>query len=269
MKKSRFIIIVCLCCIVYSVFIYMEKKDNGTGASPMLDVPESVLVASVKDNEKKLLKDVKASDKEDGDITSKVFIESISEFDENKERLITYAVFDNDDHITRATRKMKYKDYQAPKFDILIPLTTVYYGNENYFLNHISATSSVDGNITSKVSFTFNYEETKTSTIQYTVEDSCGVQSSINLNVHDFPDTGTIDIELYEHLIYVPVGTNLTPSAYIKGVNYMGMESDEMIHDIKIHTDYDKTKKGTYEVIYDINGDGGEYGATKMVVVVE
>lgn len=269
MKKSRFVIIVCICLIAYGTFRYVDQKDVDTGQSPVFHIPETTLKVSVKAKEKDLLAGIVVTDYEDGDISGKAFVESISPFDENKERTVTYAVFDKDDHISRGTRKIKYKDYKAPKFDIIKPLTTVYFGNQNYFLNHVTAYSSVDGNLTPNISFDANLNETGPSTVRYSVVDSCGVESSIDLEVSNVAPNSTIDIELSDYLIYVPKGKQLEPLDYIKNINYLGMQANDLISDVSVHTNYNPNKKGMYEIIYKINKGNDEFGATKLVVVVQ
>ena len=269
MKKSHFIIVLCLLIIFYLSFIYLSKEDVDNGYAPIINVPDSVLKISVKADEKDLLQDVSAHDIENGDITSKVFIENISEFDENKERVITYAVFDNDDHISRATRKLKYTDYKAPKFNIVAPLCVEYFGNKNDYLSHINAVSTIDGDITSKVSFVYDHSEDIPSTVTYTVSDSSGTESTLKLNVFDLTSSGTIDIQLSKYLIYVPLGKKINFRDYIEKVIYMDIDSKEMMDDIKIHTEYDPNKKGTYDVVYELNASNGETQMTKLVVIVE
>lgn len=269
MKKSRFITIVCICLVAYGSFRYMDQKDVDTGQSPVFHIPESTLKVSVKAKEKDLLAGIVVTDYEDGDISGKAFVESISPFDENKERTVTYAVFDKDDHIARGTRKIKYKDYKAPKFDIIQPLTLVYYGNQNYFLNHVTAYSPVDGNITSNISFDFHLNEKGISTVEYKVSDSCGTESSIKLNVSDLALNATVDIELSDYIIYVPKGKQIEPLDYVESIKIAGMESNELIDKISVHSDYNPDKKGMYEIIYKINQGNGEFGATKLVVIVQ
>ena len=269
MKKSRFVILISLLCVGYAIFLFMDSRVKNFGENPVMSVPNSTLKISTKAKDTALLKGVKVLDKEDGDISSKAFIESISEFDENNERLITYAVFDSDDNIVRSTRKLSYTDYEKPKFDIKKPLTIMYYGNGNYFLNHISAYSSVDGDITSNVSFITKFNDNNTGMVRYTVTDSCGVESSIELKVSDIALNATIDIELYENLIYVKKGKEFSPLAYVKSVNDKGIERNDLIRNIDVYSDYDNSKAGMYEVVYELSKSNGESGATKLVVIVE
>ena len=271
MKNIKFISVLIIVAMIYTGFIFLDHREQTHGESPVISVSDKVLEVSVKDKDKKLLKGVKASDKEDGNITSRVFIENISEFDENKERTITYAVFDNDDHITRATRKIKYNDYKAPTFDIAFPLVTRYFGNRSYYLQHVKAKSSVDGDISSKLNFkVINPDITSPyDLIEYQVTDSTGTTSTIRLKANDIIGDGKVEINLYDNLIYVDKGTNIHPMAYVEEVKYLDMEDQELYRNIKVQTDYNPDKAGTYEFIYHVTAPNGDYGVSKLVVVVK
>ena len=113
-KKKLLWIVFGLFCLIYIGFIGYSMISTKIGNAPELTLPQTVLSVDVKADDHQLLQDIKAVDKEDGDLTDKVFIESISSFNENKERTVTYGVFDSDDHLVKATRQIKYTDYQEP-----------------------------------------------------------------------------------------------------------------------------------------------------------
>lgn len=87
----------------YGGFLFLESRIKDDGHDPVITVSQAPLQVSVNDKEDSLLNGVSAIDIEDGNITSNVYIESISPFDDQKMRTITYAVLDSDDHIARAT----------------------------------------------------------------------------------------------------------------------------------------------------------------------
>ena len=68
------------------------------------------------DSEERLLEGVTAYDGKDGDLTSKVFVESISNFVEPGVSNVTYVVYDADRHAAKASRKVVYLDYTPPRF---------------------------------------------------------------------------------------------------------------------------------------------------------
>ena len=76
-------------------------------------------------------------------------------------------------------------------------------------------------------------------------------------------------IELSDYLIYVERGTDIDPQDYIERVSDRGIEDDDLIDEVTVQDDYDADKAGTHEFIHRVERDSGEYGITKLVVVVQ
>lgn len=72
-----------------------------------------------------------------------------------------------------------------------------------------------------------------------------------------------------DYLIYVERGTDIDPQDYIERVSDRGIEDDDLIDEVTVQDDYDADKEGTYEFIYRVERASGEYGITKLVVVVQ
>ena len=269
-KNKKFIIAFIVINLIYIVFLLGNKiltSDNGN--MPVISFDEDVITVSVKSKEKTLLEGVVASDVEDGDISDDIFIYSISTFDENNERTITYAVFDSDDQLVTASRKLKYKDYTPPKFKASQPLFNLSM-NSNDDTSYISATSSVDGNISNKVSVSRVENDNKV-IYKYNVTDSTGTTSTIEVT-DEFSFNGlysNIDIILDEYIIYVDKGTELDTRKYIDSVETSLGEQNELIYAIDVETNYNKDEEGIYEVKYTLNRSNGDYGISKLIVVVE
>ncbi|MCQ2492907.1 MAG: hypothetical protein MJ087_07710, partial [Lachnospiraceae bacterium] len=75
--------------ILYIAFILVNKGMDGNHAPKITFDNEEVLNIKVNAKEKKLLQGVHATDKEDGDLTDKIIIDSISAFNSNNERMVT------------------------------------------------------------------------------------------------------------------------------------------------------------------------------------
>ena len=267
-KNRKFIIIVIIIVLLYGMFILFDEHKFHSGGEPTLTVPTDVITISVKNQDKELLKGVSAMDKEDGDLTSKVFIESKSQFNENNERTITYAVFDSDDHITRKARKIKYSDYKLPKLSLKKPLCYFYINSEEELATYMAATSNVDGDISSKVVVEKILKEGKIRYAVFSVTDSCGGKDKIKLRLTEVMEHPLIDINLKEIFLRVPKGTKIDPLSYVKDIEYMGIKYNSLISKIEVESDYNPNKKGVYEFIYYVNRSN-DYGITKLVVVVE
>ena len=152
MKNIKFILTILLLIGLYALFLVGFKLYNKTeNEAPIISIQNEILTVSVKDKENALLQGVSASDTEDGDLTSKIVVDSISEFDEKNYRTVTYVVFDNDDQMAKATRRIKYSDYSAPVFDVESPLMFYNSSTNSEIIKYVSAYSSLDGNISSSI----------------------------------------------------------------------------------------------------------------------
>ncbi|MCD7946043.1 MAG: DUF5011 domain-containing protein [Clostridiales bacterium] len=89
------------------------QKAEGQDGGPVISVPDETLTVSIEDGEDTLLQGVTAQDGRDGDVTSSVLVESISNFYGDEKRLVTFAAFDSDGNVTKATRAIQYSDYTA------------------------------------------------------------------------------------------------------------------------------------------------------------
>lgn len=271
MKKNKFLILSLILCIFYAGLMYYNKQNNIKGEAPVISIQGKDLVTSVKAEAKVLLDGVEASDKEDGFLTNDVFIESISPFNENKKRTITYTVFDSDDNLTRATRNISYTDYKQPSLTLIKPVLVTYIGDKNMFKSFVKADSNVDGNISDQVVVERIYLEGSDYYIDYSVKDSCGGTDHLNLKV-DFIDNDkkmNLDIQLSDYLIEVKKGTKIDPLDYVKDVKKRKVSKKELITDIEVTSNYDADKTGIYDILYEIILPNGDYGISKLSVSVK
>ena len=268
-KNLKYIILSILIIIAYIGFVYISSREETVGNYPELNVPETPLTVSVSDDQSVLLNDVSASDSEDGDLSQQVFIESISTFQEDQIRTITYGVFDSDDNLTRKTRQLSYSDYQAPQITLTRPLYFQYLESNDSLKDYVSASSVVDGDITSKISID-NVEYTSDNDLiaTFSVSDSCGMTTTLRLTGTYLNTVSNIQIDLTEYLIRVPVGTQIRPMNYVSDVTFAGVVDNDLEDEIEVTSSYDGNTPGTYEIIYRIT-QGADTGYTKLVVIVE
>ena len=267
-KQMKYIFFIMIFLMFYGVFLFVETRVQDNGKSPVITVPDSTLMTSVTANDSALLADVSALDIEDGNISDNVYIESISPFDENQTRTITYAVLDSDDHITRATRKMQYTDYTQPEITITNALCMYYLESTDSLKDYVQATSCVDGDISSKISIDKADYKGEDFDVTYSVSDSCGVKTTFTTKVTILSSTNDINITLNTYMLKVPKGQRISPKEYIENIEIMGMSEQSLINKVKVSNNYDSSKEGVYEFIYRIE-ENGEIGVTKLVVVVE
>lgn len=268
MKKSaKYLIILILVGILYSLFIFMIGLKNISLNKPEIIIPEGVIQVSVHDSKEAFFKGMSVIDKEDGDITSKLAIESITPFDENQQREVTFIVFDSDDNFTKATRKITYSDYQKPSFDIVRPLLYDSYYSDRYF-DYLRVTSSVDGDLSYKILMENEQMDGISIYRTFSVTDSCGIKEKITLKITNVYDSGVFGINLSTLLLRVPLGTEINPYDYIEEIEYLGMINNELIYELDIQTDYNPNEPGVYEYVYNIQKNG-DFGITKLTVIVE
>ena len=63
---------------------------------------------------------------------------------------VTYAAFDSDRHVTKATRTVRYTDYHSPRFTLSQPLICRTNGSRALSL-FVGAADSIDGDLSDRV----------------------------------------------------------------------------------------------------------------------
>lgn len=254
-----FLVIVAL----YGGFLLYDTHKPQTGSSPVIKVPKGTLVLDTGMDQtttnQAILKGVKATDKEDGNITKKVFVQGMS----------TLGVFDKDDNYTKTKRKIKYKNYSAPQLYLNKALVYSKVNSKAQFADYMNAYSCVDGDLSSQVKVIREYEQDKNHYVTFAVTDSTGTQSSITLKAYQTSRNQTVNINLDTYLMRVKVGTEVNAKRHIDSVTMDDMDYSNLKNQVDINTDYDKNKPGTYEFIYRVKTSNDDYGLTKLVVIVE
>ena len=271
MKSTKTITFMVLICGLYACFLAFDKKQSMVGEPPQIEAPETVAQVSVYAQESELTEGLTASDPEDGYLTDRIFVERIDPFDENNQRTVTYGVFDKDDQVAYATRKIEYTDYTAPEITLEQPLIfdEWNYNGLNDLKECVQASSVVDGDLSGQLIVNEPVERDGLYYTTFAVVDSCGTRSNLELRVDMLETKPGMKIELTDYLIRVKPGTKIDPLSYIDNIGKMGMDYKDLKEEIDIRTDYDANTPGTYEFIYELEGSGGSFGLTKLVVVVE
>ncbi len=269
MKKIKAICLMTAACCLYGGFLMHEKKEAYKGEPPKIQAPETVEKISVRTPVESLLKNVTATDKEDGDLTNQVFVESISDMDDQHRRTVTYGAFDSSDQAAHASQQIQYTDYAPPEFTIEQPMMFQYLDSYNDLQQFVGAKSVLDGDLSDQVVIEKLEEEDDVYHVTFSVADSSGQESRIVLKVNRLRNEPSFKIELKQYLLRVSPGTVIKPERYIKGIGMMGMDYGDLIDDLEIRTDYDADTPGIYEFIYYLERPNGDFGTTKLVVIVE
>lgn len=269
-KKNRIFLILFLSInLIYICFILISKiGDLNKNELPVIKMNENLITVKASASEDTLLNGLSAYDEEDGDLSDDIFIYNISSFDENNERVITYGVFDSSNQLVIASRKLKYSNYSAPKFSSTRSFINMNMSSDNFSFIH--AKSVVDGDISNKISLTKS-EVNDSIVYHFSVSDSTGTSSSfeirdeINLNAL----YSNIDITLKKYLVYVHVGDDFDFYDNIKSISTNLGNYNHLKNDVDIETNYDSNKKGIYEARFTLNRSNGDYGISKMLIIVE
>jgi len=265
MKKKKNIntnIVILIAAVAVFCGYLCYAKIIGDSTPPVVTCDSEKIVVSVGATEKELMKGVTAEDNRDGDVTDSLVIESISTF-AGDERIITYAAIDKQGNVGRAQRVLKYKDYEAPVFDLNGPLRFGM-GSQVKLLDRISAESSLDGDLSANVKYTSSsYIDTSSEgeyEVEYRVTDSTGTVSYLPVEMEIYnPVEERITVELSEYLVYVE-----KDSYFDEGQYYIGADAEGTL---SISSDVDTGKEGVYQVEYTVS-DGYSIGKSRLVVVV-
>lgn len=265
MKISKLTITSAVFCAVSLACYYGYSFYNSVikdQTYPIIEIVEAEIEVSVEDEKEALLKGVTAYDEKDGEITDSLVIESISRF-ANSKRTVTYAAFDKDFHVCKATRIISYTDYEAPKFSCKagyrFPM-----GVESV-VNNMTAKDCLDGNLTKaiKVSPGF-YVDTSTPglySFKYQVANSAGDVEylPVTVEIYDPMDSNVIDFELKDYVVYTEKGKAIDAKSYldVEEPDYYNIDDSQVNYN----------EPGVYEIIYSIKM-GERRGTNRLAVVV-
>lgn len=261
-KNILCIILLVISIAVFIIYLQYEKSINDTIA-PVLSCETESITASVSVTEEELLQGVTARDNKDGDVSHTIVVESISNFVNDNERVITYAAIDNNMNVGRIERSLIYTDYEAPSFSISKPLSYTV-GSRINILENIKASSSVDGNITPKIRYGLSTMIDNLTPgaypIEFRVTDSCGQTSYLNTEIEIYDGTlSGVEVTLKKYLVYIPKGEKFNADSYFKTSTIEG--------DLNIVNPVDTKTPGTYAVDYYVTATNAA-GKSRLIVVV-
>ena len=258
--------------IVGAVFlIFLIKETITTDRSiPVITIESDVLEVELKAKPEDMLVGVTAHDKKDGDITSELFVESISRFTKKGECNVTYVVCDSDNHVTKATRKIRYKNYTSPKFVIEKSLCFSAYDYID-LTETVKAVDCIEGDISGRVVIASDSLTNLTEGIynfNVSVTNKYGDTSLMRLPVIIDEDLGFNgpQIELTQYLIEAPVGTQFDPQSYF--VTALDRNENDVSSTLRIEHNINSAREGTYYIHYYTNDEVGNLGHAVIPVII-
>ncbi|MFQ9516405.1 MAG: immunoglobulin-like domain-containing protein [Eubacterium sp.] len=275
MKYVRIgIIVMFLAAAVVFTYNWYQDKQAIDKTYPVIQVGSEQIDVSVKSAQEELLKDVIAKDEKDGDLTKSIIIESVSKFTDKKNHIcnVTYAVADSDNNVTKKTRRIRFTDYESPKFTLSQQLCFEV-GSEMSVADVIGATDDYDGDISRNVKILSSTVSNRTAgeyTITAQVTNSLGDTAKIKAAVVIRQENNLNPvITLKENIVYLKVGDKFDEKSYIKSVkDYKGnsISNDKVT---VISSSVDTKKAGCYTVQYAVGSEQDNAGSTYLAVVVE
>ncbi len=251
-----------------SCFIFQKKNEDNTILE--ITIENDFIEVNCDATNEDFLKGVKATDKKDGDLTGEVIVESVSRFIEPGVCEVKYAVCDSNNHVAHATRKVRYTDYEAPRFKLKNSLCLSLYENMN-IASFIGAVDSIEGDISENVVITspdYSSSVTGIFTLELSVANKKGDASTLRLPlITENRNLSAPKIKLKEYLIYVDKNKKVDFEDYI--VEATDRNDRDLTDKIEIDDNVNFKKSGIYAVHYFVTDSNGATGHTVLNVVVE
>lgn len=257
--------------IVFTLFsvVFVSEKISEDKTIPVITIENEIMDVSLNANDEELLQGVTAYDEKDKELTDKIIVESISRFIEKGISKVTYSVCDSNNNVATATRKIRYKDYVSPTFEVNESLCYSLYEAID-LRDVISANDCIDGNITENIVITskdYTSAVTGVFTLDVSVTNKNGDSSELSLPlvVEDRKINAPV-IELKDYLVYAEPGSQLDLTSFVISA------TDENYNDVKdsvrTESNLDINKEGTYIVHYYATDANGIQGHSIMIVVI-
>lgn len=247
---------------------FVSQRFSGKQEAPEISCADALLEISVHDPEAVLLTGISATDSQDGDLTGKVQVLSISKLITNNTAKVTYIVFDSHGNMDTLVRQIRYSDYSRPVFTIKRPL--IYAKNEAIaLLDRLQVTDVIDGDITDsvRVSALAATSDSEVHTVSLQVTNSMGDTTRITLPV--ILQEGTSyrpDIRLSTYLTYLNAGDSFHAQDFVTSVTTI--EGSVNPSAVQITSTVDTSTAGTYYVYYRYPFNG-TVGLAILTVVVQ
>jgi hypothetical protein len=254
---------------LFGVF-YVKEKMTTDNTIPVITVEQEVIEVSFQATDEELLQGVTAYDEKDKDITDKVIVESVSKFLDDGMCKVVYAVCDSDNNVSNASRKIKFKNYEPPKFSVHESLCYSIYDKIN-ISNAIKAKDCIDGDVSRSIIITsedFTGSVVGVFHIDVSVTNSKGDVATIKLPlvIEDRSLVAPV-IELSEYLIYAKKGQEIDWRSFLVGVK-SNVTADIPLDSVRVETNANMSEEGIYSVHYYVTDSKGAQGHSILNVVV-
>ena len=251
---------------VFAFFYIREMRQDKT--YPVITVEKEIVDVSLDFSDEDLLEGITAYDEKDGDITSKLIVESISKFIEDGVSIVTYSVCDNDNHATSTTRRVRFTDYTEPRFVIKESLVFGL-GASIDIQSCVGAYDCIDGDISDRVIVTStDYKTNEVGVFKVSLSATNSMGDSIHMELPVYIKDLSLSapqIQLSEHIVYTKVGEKVDLVEYVRSA----VDRYEQPVGVLIDTNLNINKPGMYEARYETQDVDGRRGYAIMTIIVE
>ena len=265
-----FIVIVFVITTALFATFYIKEKTTADDTVPVITVDKELIEVSFKATDEELLQGVTAYDEKDKDLTDRIIVESVSKFLEDGICKVVYAVCDNDNNVVNATRKIKYKNYESPKFYVKESLCYSIYDNID-ISGAIKAKDCIDGDISRSIIVTsedFAGSVAGVFNLDVSVTNSKGDVSTIKLPlVLEDRSLSAPVINLREYLIYANIGEQIDFESYLVDIQTK-QQTEIPLESVRIESNVDMSKEGLYSIHYYVTDSSGAQGHSIINVIV-
>lgn len=277
MKRLVAIVMLLLTALsVGGVILYSVHKEMASGGrAPEISFNQEEIEVETNADDQMLLEGVSASDKEDGDISDSIMVEHVSKFVEDNVVEVTYVVYDSQNHVARASRRVRYTNYRSPRFKMTGPMvfTTSTVGGLTDF---VGATDVINGDISPKVRASFDDTTSALAAVgvhevELSVTNSLGDTSRLVVPVRVVEDSiHSESLPLKDYLVYVKKGEGFDPNAYFsQDTEEDGDDNDREKKDqVQISSNVNTSAPGVYAVDYTLIHNEMTAAMTRLIVVV-
>lgn len=241
--------------------LWIHNMLDTTG--PVITFEQEVLEISVDDPQDALMRGVHAQDARDGDVTASLLVESVYGINEDNQVEVVYAAFDRAGNVSKQSRRVCYRDYESPRFELFASLS--FPGGSNFdVLDYVGAKDVLEGDIRRRVratliSNTKSIDLVGNHTVRFQVTNSLGdtVVTDLPVEVYD-PEWYTASVRLTDYLLYLKKGDAFEPEKYLESFVVRGDEinvSRGIPEDVQcsIESNVTTSQPGVYTVSYTLS----------------
>lgn len=268
MKKFFVFLLVVICLGLGAGVVYMKGSEDNEG--PKITFEEGKDTNYTSDmTEEDLLKDVKAQDDKDGDVTDSLTVETIYPKNDGKQVSVIFVAKDKNNNVTKKEFTMEAQDGSAenPQLGLI--------DNDGLAEDGDSADTTepaeeADSQDVTEADGT-DPDSTDSDSADSTEGDLTPEEQAQKTQEDKIAQLSPQDPKMYltTYYVEVPVGTTLDKLSYVKDIQDDTETTSELFKKIQITGDVNTATPGTYELTYYVvdNSGNSSNGAVLTVVV--